>query len=118
MKVYATIQLQGVTEEAQLGDLRRIAGILGVEVRSDEDGTLTAERQFGQVIVRAQRAKADWRPLETARELCIGLRDKAEGRHWAWTGDCWCGEVHYTQQKGLALIAPPWDRSRDGEFAW
>jgi hypothetical protein len=115
--------LQGATLDEELAHLHRVAAAWGVEVRSHEDGTRTAERRFGSVIVRAthpgrQRAEVDFRPLLTLQELRMEQRDKDEGRHWAWNGDCWCGVPHQASLVGLALITPPWDKSRDGDTAW
>jgi hypothetical protein len=122
MTVYATIPLQGATQEERLGSLRQTAEGLGVEVRTDEDGTRTAERRFGSLIVQAtyrgdegptQGIAIDSAPAMTAREVRLGLADKDKGRHWAWAGACWCGVRHQAGETELTLIAPPWDISRD-----
>jgi hypothetical protein len=47
------VQLQGGTQEERLADLQQVAAVWGVEVRSGEDGTQTAERRFGPLTVRA-----------------------------------------------------------------
>ena len=53
-----------------------------------------------------------WRPAMTAAEVRMETADKAEGRHWDWDGDCWCGKRHGAGDEGLTLAAPPWNRSR------
>jgi hypothetical protein len=55
-----------------------------------------------------------WQPALTAAEVRMETADKAEGRHWEWSGSCWCGKRHQAGE-GLTLVAPPWDGSRHAE---
>lgn len=52
----------------------------------------------------------------TMREIYLGLDDKAKGLHWSRDA-CWCEARHKGGEAGLAMTAPPWDKSRDGERA-
>ena len=56
-----------------------------------------------------------WRPVPTAREMRLEIRDQLQDAHWA-RGRCWCGAAHAREATtALALVPPPWDASRAGE---